>query len=142
MRAIILAVGLVLLAIPARAEGVSIGDTLKSIPGLKQGIAWSLVDSKLNYLTTIDLVQYKGFNLEGGIAADAENTGIKAVVVISYDVVNLKKLGVTVPVLDLIDIRLGAYAGYGRIEIGSIDTMKGNNEFDYGLSATFLKLKF
>ena len=126
----------------AHAEALSIGDTLKQVPGASQGIAFSLVDNKVNYLTTIDIVKWKGLALEAGIAADAENTGTKAVAVISYDVINAKKLGVTIPVLDMIDVRLGAYYGAGRIEVGSIDTMKGNNEQDFGFSATVLKLKF
>ena len=126
----------------AHAEALSLGETLKALPGASQGVAWSLRDDKLNYLTTIDIVQWKGIALEAGIAADAENTGTKAVAVASYDVVNLKKLGVTIPVLDLIDVRLGAYAGFGRIQVGSIDTMQGNNELDYGLSATVIKVKF
>lgn len=109
------------------------------LPPLKQGIAWSLADSKLNYLSTIEVLTWKGLNLEVGYAGRAENTGDKAVAVVSYEIAKLKDFGVTVPILDLIEFNFGAYAGYGRIEnINSLD----DSEFDYGLSATILNLKF
>ena len=124
------------------AETLSLTDTLAKLPGLKQGVAWSIADSKLNYLTTLDIVQWKGISLEAGYAADAENTGHKIVAVVSYDFINLKKLGVTIPVLDLIDVRLGVYGGFGNINIGDAPAMRGNNELDYGVSATALTIKF
>jgi len=142
MKKFILVGLMVLMAGIAKAESFSILDQLQKIPALKQGIAFSLVDNKVNYLSTLDLVQWKGFSLEAGYAGDAEKTNHKAVAVISYDVLNLKKLGVTVPVLDLIDVRLGGYIGYGRINIGDQTNMDGNNELDYGLSATALSIKF
>ena len=126
----------------ANAETLSLTDTLAKLPGLKQGVAYSLADSKINYLTTLDIMQWKGISLEAGFAADAENTGHKIVAVVSYDFINLKKLGVTVPVLDLIDIRLGVYGGFGQINIGDAPAMRGNNELDYGVSATAITVKF
>ena len=124
------------------AQSISVGDLIKKIPALKQGVAWSVLDSKVNYLTTMDIVTWKGFALEAGYAADAENTGSKLVAVISYDVINLKERGVTVPILDLIDLRLGMYAGVGDINLGDGPAMRGNNEFDWGISATAVSVKF
>jgi hypothetical protein len=55
---------------------------------------------------------------------------------------NLKQLGVTVPILDLLDFRLGVYAGIGGINLGEGPAMRGNNEFDWGASLTAVTLKF
>lgn len=142
MRKFSLLVGLILLCGVAKAEDVSIIDGLKKIPGLKQGVGFSLIDNKVNYLTTIDIVSWKGITLEAGYMGRAKNTGDKAVVALSYNLWNAKEAGVTLPILDLIDVRIGAYAGYGRIQIGSEDTRDGGNELDAGLSATALRVKW
>ncbi len=139
MRKFSLLVGLMLVCSSAMAE-VSIIDGLKKIPGVKQGVAVSMVDNKVNYLSTIDVASFKGINLEAGIAADAENTGVKAAAVVSYDLFNAKKAGVTIPVLDLIDIRPGVYIAYGRIEGFQDSQLKG--EGDFGVSATICSIKF
>ena len=115
-------------------------DVMSKIPGIKQGVAFSLADSKLNYLTTIDIMSIYGFNLEAGYSADAEKTGHKAVAVLSYDLFNAKKAGIKVPVLDLIDIRPGVYVGYGRIEGFQDGGLKG--EMDFGVSLTAINIKW
>ena len=117
-------------------------DVMSKIPGLNQGVGFSLVDSGFNYLTTLDIVQYKGFGLEIGYAGRQKNSGDKLIGVISYDLFNAKNAGITVPVLDLIDVRVGGYVGFGRIQIGSEKVRDGGNEFDAGLSLTALKIKW
>lgn len=131
---------LLMLTGSTRAEDVSIIDGLKKLPGLKQGVAFSIDDAKVNYLTTVDVAKFKGFNLEAGVATDAENTGTKAVAVLSYDLFNAKKAGIDVPVLDLIDIRPGIWCGYGRIEGFQDGQLKGEGTF--GISVTAVSLRF
>ena len=141
MRKFSLLVGLMLVCGIARAE-LSVTETMSKMPGLNQGIGFSLIDNRINYLTTLDIVSWKGITLEAGYAGSAKNTGDKAIVALSYNLWNAKESGVTLPILDLIDVRLGAYAGYGRIQIGSEDTRDGGNELDAGLSATALRIKW
>lgn len=111
------------------------------LPPLKEGIAYSITDSKINFLSTIELLKFKGFNVEVGYAGQAPNTGDKAVAVLSYELLNLKNLGVAVPILDLVSFNLGYYIGVGRIELNPGNT-KANNEFDQGVSLTVLNFKF
>jgi hypothetical protein len=101
---------------------------------LKQGVAFSTIDNKFNYLSTLEVISYKGFALEVGYAGKAKSTGDKVAAVISYDLINAKRLGVTLPILDLIEFRPGVYFAYGRLT--------GSNETDMGVSATFLNYKF
>ena len=115
------------------AGPLDIGDIISKLE-VKQGVAFSLADSQLNYLSTAELMDYKGFSLEAGSAYDAEKTGIKAVGVISYDLLKLKDLGVNVPILDMIHLRPGIYFGMGRIG--------GNNETDYGLSLSMISFSW
>lgn len=145
MKKLLLVVALVLaLVIPAMAQdslqilpqdlaGLSIIDTVKKIPGLKQGIGFSLIENEVNYLTTMELATWKGFALEGGF-----NSKDKIVAVISYDLLNLKKLGVTIPILDLVDFRVGLYGGYGSINTKAL----GDSEWDAGISGTLISIKF
>jgi hypothetical protein len=115
------------------AAALSVKDILTKIPGLKQGVGFSLIENELNYLTTVELISYKGFAFEAGY--DSKD---KAVAVISADLINLKKMGVAVPVLDLIDLRVGLYGGYGSINSQEID----RSEWDAGISATAVSIKF
>lgn len=125
----------------AFAEDLSIRDVLAKVPALKQGIAYSLADNKLNYLSTFEVLKWKGLTLEAGYAGRADQTGDKAVAVLSYNVAKLKDFGVEVPILDLVELNVGAYAGFGRVQLN--DGMgDGNNELDYGLSATLISVKF
>lgn len=139
----VLVLGMILaLCLPSMAEDLSLTDMIGKLPGLKQGVAYSLIDNKVNYLTTVELANWKGFAVEIGYAGDAENTNHKIVGVISADLVNLKKLGVTVPILDLIDFRVGAYGGMGQANVGDAVDMRGNNEWDAGVSLTAISVKF
>ena len=123
----------------AVAEELSIGDSLKKIPNLKQGVAYSLIDNDVSYLSTVEVAKWKGIAIEAGYSSKD-----KVVAVISYELLKLKDLGVTMPILDLIEARIGIYAGYGRLNlgIGDRDNMEGNNEFDAGLSLTLIQIKF
>ena len=142
LRKFILMAAIVLMCGVARAEDLSITDTIKKLPGLKQGIGYSMIDNKINYLTTMEVLKWKDYAIEVGYAGDAENTGHKAVVVASAELVNLKKLGVTVPILDLLDFRVGVYGGVGQVNLGDNPAMRGNNEWDAGFSLTAITVKF
>ena len=135
---LILAVCL-LITTPCFAQ-LDLGSILEKFP-LKQGIGYSIVDHKFNYVSTITIAEWLGLNFEIGYAGAPTNTRHKAVAVISAPIVKLKDLGVTLPILDLIECNLGLYGGWGQIDIG--DGMgEGNNEADYGISFSILSVKF
>lgn len=140
MRTVLIALGLSLVLMSSvMAQELSIGDALKKIPGVNQGIAFSFEDSKLNYLSTLDIVEWKGVNLEAGVAADAENTEWKAVAVLSYNLLKVKDL-INLPIINLIEFRPGIWVGCGRIEGFEDSRLQG--EGDYGLSLSVVKVKF
>ena len=117
----------------AFAGELSISETVKKIPALKQGIGYSLKNSNIEYLTTLEILNIKGVTLEAGYTSQDKVIGV-----ISYPILKLKDLGVTVPILDLIEFNAGAFYGFGRINIKELDTA----EDTYGLSLTLLKIKF
>ena len=141
MRKVIICVLMVMFCGVARAD-VVMGDELKKIPALKQGVAYSIVDSQLNYLATTDIVKAGNFAIEVGYAGIAKETGDKLVAVASYGIFNAKKAGVTFPVADLIDARVGIYGGFGRVNLGAGESIKNDNEWDAGISLTAIQVKF
>ena len=122
---------LALLLLPnlSRAEALD----LSKLPPLKQGLAFSLADSKLNYLSTLEVAKWDKFKLEAGYAGQAKETGDKAVAVLSYDLFKADKY-IQWPIVKYVTFSPGLYVGLGRIT--------GSNEFDYGISATVLDIKF
>lgn len=109
-----------------------------AVPPLKAGVGYSLVDSGINNLFTIEALKWKFLNLEVGYAGDSDSTDHKGVVALTTNLLNLEKLGVTVPLAKIIDVNLGIYAGVGRINVKDWD----ESELDYGLSCTLVNLHF
>ena len=142
MKKLILTALIAFVATIAHADSLSLGDSLKKIPALRPGVAYSVCDQKWNYLMTLDIAKWKALTLEVGYAGAAENTADKLVGVLSFDIFNAKKFGITYPIADLIDLRLGIYGGVGHIQLGDAPTMRGGNETDYGVSLTAISLKF
>jgi len=102
---------------------------------LKQGIAYSVIDHKINYLSTAkvaELIDDDKLILELGYAGSRNNTGHKIVGVVSYNILELKKY-TDIPVLDLINFRAGLAGGYGRLT--------GSNEWDCLATLTLISFK-
>jgi len=119
------------------AEDLKVSNVIEKMPPLKQGIAYSMSDNDLCYLSTIEILNWKGIALEGGYSSKD-----KIVAVISYELLKLKDLGVTIPLLDLITARVGIYGGYGNINLTESISDSGGNKGDWGLSLTLLDIKF
>ncbi len=133
MKKLLLTLAMVFIATSVMAGTLDLGDIVKKLP-LKQGIAYSLEDSNFNYLSTLEVANYKNVALEVGYAGAADETKHKFVGVVSYPIVALKDY-VNVPVIDLVELNLGVWAGLGKIG-------DAENEFDYGISATLIEVKF
>ena len=118
---------------PALADELSLTEQLQKLPALKQGIAFSLIDNKVSYLSTIECLNWKGITLEAGYSSKDKIVGV-----ISYQLLKLKDLGVNVPILDLVEFNLGLYGGWGRLDIQDLDS----SEWDAGASITLLNIKW
>jgi len=119
------------------AEPINVGTVMESLPPLNQGIAFSLIDNKLNYLSTATVATWKDMvSLEVGYAGDAEETGHKIVGVLSLDLLQLKDINV--PLLKYVKFQPGLFIGFGNINAHRIM----ESEFDWGISATVLEFSF
>ena len=122
----------------AQAGELSLSDTAKKIPALKQGVAYSIPDADFCYLSTIEIINKFGVSLEAGYSSKD-----KIVAVASYKLLELKNY-VNIPLLDLVEANIGVYYGFGRLQLdlNDRDNMEGNNQSDFGISLTLLKVKF
>lgn len=132
-KALLALIAVLLLSSVAMAGDFSLVDSMKKIPSMKQGIAYSFYDNDISYLSTVEVMNFKGVSLEAGY-----NSKDKAVAVLSYELPNLKKMGVEIPILDLISFQPGIFAGWGSINTQELD----RSEFDWGISATVISVKF
>ena len=119
------------------AKPIDLGIALDKLD-LKQGVAYSIIDGRANYISTMEVAEYKSFTIELGYAGVAKETGHKAVIVLSYPLYKVSE-EVTLPILDSLEGNLGIYGGFGRLDF---DEGTGNNEFDLGFSLTVLEVKF
>jgi hypothetical protein len=112
------------------AQELSVIDTIKKVPGFKQGVMYNWQDNRYSYISTIEAAKFKDVSLEIGYSTDESLIGV-----VSYRVASLKDMGVTMPILDLIEFNVGLAAGAKRIA-------GGNNEFKCGCSLTLIDVNF
>ena len=117
----------------ARSEEVWISEWIARIPALKQGVGYSISEGEFNYLSTVEVLKWKGVSLEAGY-----NAKDKLVGVLSYQIFKLKDFGIEVPILNLLECNVGLYAGWGRLDFSK----EGNREFDWGPSITLISVRF
>ena len=86
------------------------------IPSLQNVVVWDFKDNRVDYLAMVEAVTYKGFSLNIGY-----NPAKSAVIALSYDLLNLKDLGVNVPILDLITIKPVVGYGFDRIDLRDME---------------------
>ena len=130
---ILLSLILVVALLPtlARADALT-------LPPLKQGFGYSLIDDEFNYFATVDIIKKYGFTLGAGYAGRAEQSRDKLVSTFTYELGNLKKW-VDVPIAEYVDLSVGVYAGLGNVQINH---PKGGNELDWGLTCSVISIKF
>ena len=129
-----------LLAVPAFADELNIKeDVLENVPPAKIGVAFSLVENNLNYMTVFPVYTYQKFTFNVGYAGAWEPTGHKAITMVDYELYNPENFNSGNKYLDAavnaIDIRPGIWGGAGRIE-------KDEPESDWGISLVILQAKF
>jgi hypothetical protein len=106
---------------------------LKELPAMKQGAIWDIKNHVVTYITTMPLITFKDFSLEGGYVDPAGIVGA-----LTYRLYALKELGLGIPILDYIEFNLGF--GYG-VKYLTSDEQTKNEEF-YGASLTLINVKF
>lgn len=138
----VLLTSMVVLSGVSKAETASILDELNKIPATEHGMVWGIKDHKWLYKATTPIITKGAFSANVGYAGAVKDSKDYIIVEASYDLYNAKQSGITIPVLDLIDIKPVVWAGYGRVEIGSVPVMRSNNHLDGGAGLTVASVKF
>ena len=135
------------MVVSAESESLSISNLIEKLPEVQTGLAYSVIDQDWNPSVSAPIIKGKGkfdvFSLNIGAVAkefdsQESNEGVLGTLGISYDVVALKEY-VDIPVLDLIGLKVEAYAG-----IPILDTLNGDigdsAEFDWGVMFKVLSI--
>src|SRR3990167_10409146 len=133
MRKWLIALGIVFLMAPPVCAELNLSEALDKIPTMKQGLGYDIAESEgISYLSTLELAKWKGITLEAGYSSTDKIVGV-----VSYQLLRLKDLGVTLPILDLLEANIGFFYGYSRVQLND-GFGEGNNETSYGPSLTLL----
>jgi len=117
------------LAICLMVAGIAVADLdLSLLPTTNTGVFYNLNDSEFEFISTFKAVGYKGVNLNIGYATEDTLVGS-----IAYEIINLEKLGVEIPILKDLVVDAGWTIGTKRLF--------QDHEFVNGPSIT-LKLQF
>ena len=119
------------------SPATDISNLIAKVPNNKPGVFYDLYSSKFCYYHSFVFANKWNTDFELGGADDKSAILLGA----SYDVANFKKLGVTLPVLNLIDVHIGGACGWQKVDVqgGQND---GKNKFIYGITASLITLSF
>jgi hypothetical protein len=107
-----------------------------TLPEPQAGVAFSLIDNKVNHFETMEIVTWKGLALSGGYMGEADATDHKIIATLNYDILSL--IGVEWPITKYLTCKPGIYSGFGGINGHRLL----ESEFDWGLSLSVLQIKW
>ena len=103
---------------------------------LHEAVGYDIKSGNMTSYTSADLLDYKGFSLSGGYS-----TSSAIMASVDYDIGGLSKLGITSPLLSILDLRVGMMIG-----ISDISTAGGGsaerNKLCLGPEVTLVSIKF
>jgi hypothetical protein len=102
-----------------------------------EGLGFDIASKNAVSYTSADLIQWNSFSLSAGYGTSAAIVGS-----IDYDIGGLTKLGINVPVLNLIDLRVGFMVGLADISTASSSGSAERNKLCYGPEITIVSTKF
>lgn len=112
----------------ANAEPIKLGEIIDKLQ-LSQGVAYNIVDSKFEYITSTPIIEKGDFTLEIGYASNES-----LITVASYKLLSLKDY-IDTPLVKHLMAKPGLFYGLDRIS-------KGEGEAVWGVSFTALEIKF
>lgn len=119
------------------SQPISVSGLFNSLPNLKQGVAYDIKSGNLAYFSTAEILNKWGFSLSAGYASSSGVVGS-----LDYDLGGLSKLGVNIPLLSAVDLRVGFMVGLSDISTASSSGSAERNKLVYGPEVTIVSLKF
>jgi hypothetical protein len=123
----------------AHAEALSIGDTIKSLPGIKSGVLYNVGKHQVLAINTLEVATYGPLALNAGVL---RTDGLAAT--LSVDLNKVKLSWLQMPILNLTNyINVGYGIGYENITFTGdyAENPKDDNHFTHGIYGA-ISLKF
>ena len=116
---------------------VDVGNLFSKLPNLKQGAAYDVKSGNATFISTAELLNYAGFSLSAGYSTSSAIVGS-----LDYDIGGLSKLGINVPILSMVDLRIGMMVGMSDISTATTGGSAERNKLCWGPELTIVSVKF
>ena len=132
---------LMLLILPSMVHAQSTNSidisTIISKLTLHEAVGYDIKSGNMTSYTSADLLDWNGFSLSGGYS-----TSSAIMASIDYDIGGLSKLGITSPLLSILDLRVGMMVGISDISTASSSGDAERNKLCWGPEVTLVSVKF
>ena len=120
----------------ASTNGIDISTIISKLT-LHEAIGFDIKSKNTVAYTSADLLDWKGLSLSGGYG-----TSSAIVASLDYDIGGLSKLGITSPLLSILDLRVGMMIGLSDISTASSSGSAERNKLVWGPEVTLVSVKF
>ena len=139
MRKFLLFLVLILLPVVSNAQsttGIDISTIISKLT-LHEAVGYDIKSGNVTYYTSADLLDWKGFSISGGYSTSSAIVGS-----LDYDIGGLSKLGITSPLLSILDLRIGMMVGMSDISSATSGGTAERNKLVWGPEVTLVSVKF
>ena len=116
--------------------GIDISTIISKLT-LHEAVGYDIKSGNITAYTSADLLDWKGLSLSGGYS-----TSSAVVASLDYDIGGLSKLGITSPLLSILDLRVGMFVGMSDISTATTGGTAGRNKLVWGPEVTLVSVKF
>jgi hypothetical protein len=103
---------------------------------LHESVGYDIKSGNVTYYTSTDILSWKGIDLSAGYSTSSAIVGS-----VDYDIGGLSKLGITSPLLSVIDLRVGMMVGMSDISTAGSGTAE-RNKLVWGPECTLVSVHF
>ena len=138
---------LAFLVLPCVVHAQSVSPTDGVLSGLlgkltmHQAVAFDIPSKNVTSYTSVDVIDGTGFLSNFSIGA-GYSTSSAIVADASYDLGGLTKLGLNIPALSFIDVKVGFMVGISNMSFATTSGTAERNKLSYGPTLTIVSTKF
>jgi hypothetical protein len=138
MRKLILLLAILLIPTVSNAQSTNNIDISSIISKLTlhESVGYDIKSGNVTYYTSTDILSWKGIDLSAGYSTSSAIVGS-----LDYDIGGLSKLGITSPLLSVIDLRVGMMVGMSDISTAGSGTAE-RNKLVWGPECTLVSVHF
>lgn len=104
---------------------------------MHEGVGFDIKSGNFTSYTSADLIKWKDLSISAGYSTSAA-----IVASLDYEIGGLEKLGLTIPLLSIVDLRVGMMVGLADISTASSSGDAERNKLVWGPEVTIVSTKF